>query len=165
MHQNLDTDTRDNIDVDNCIIEREEAEKLPRRTRLVYQCPICNKMFDQRGKFVTHLGSKYLCSQRVTLEYLRKEIKDNQTVTSMTDQMDELINEFLTCSRNVQQIDHIATCKLLLRSLKYRYKTLLFNVRIIALHDYNDIHKFDSELAKYSNILAEIHRKYALLIF
>ena len=27
MYQNLDTDTRDSIDVDNCIIEREEAEK------------------------------------------------------------------------------------------------------------------------------------------
>ena len=160
----MDTSSdRDAINLDDCRMTEEEAKTKIQKTKFVYSCPICNKILSQRGKLRDHLSSKYLCSQRVTIDYLRKSIKDNQTVSTMTDQLDEMIHKFFFISERASDVQHVKQCKNLLR--QYRYRTIVCDVRIIALHDYSDVHRFDDELAKYDKIISEIQKKYLLLLF
>ena len=163
--ENITVDQRKDIDLDDCLKDEKEAKKLQRKTKLVYCCPICNKIFKQKGMLRDHLGSKYLCSQRVTIEYLRKSIKENESVTNMCSQLDELISEFYHLSELANNIEYVKMCKKILRRIKYRYRSLVFNVRVIAIHDFNNVHQFDEELSKYHKIISEIEQKYLLLLF
>ncbi len=82
----------------------------------------------------------------------------------MTENLDDLIRAFYDYARQATDIRYISACRKLLRKIKYRFKAIVCDVRIIAIHDYNDVHKFDAELKKYEDIITETEKKYLLLI-
>jgi len=157
-------DPRTEIILDDCKKTEEEAKQLIKRTKYVYVCPICNKVMSQRGKLRDHLASKFLCSEIRSLPYLRKEIKETQSIKTMTDKLDQLIEEFYFYASQASDIRCINVCRKILRKIKYRYRAIVCDVRIIALHDYNDVHKYDDELNKYAELILDIEKKYLLLI-
>ena len=158
-------DTRNEIDPNECKMDEQEAKSLVRKPKYVYVCPICNKVFNQVGKLKQHLSSKYLCSQRITIDYLRKEMKQNKTITSLTDQIDTLINEFLHLADLAHNIEYVKQCKNIIGRIDRKYRNLVYSTRLISICDYNDVHKFDDELKKYENIISQLKEKYALILY
>ena len=82
----------------------------------------------------------------------------------MTDKLDQLIEEFYLYASQASDIRCINVCRKILRKIKYRYRAIVCDVRIISLHDYNDVHKYDDELNKYAELILDIEKKYLLLI-
>ena len=157
-------DNRASINLDDCKKTEEEAKQLIKKTKYVYVCPICNKIMSQRGQLRYHLSGKYLCSEIRSISYLRKQIRENQSITAMTENLDQLIDTFYLYAGQATDIRYVAACRKLLRKIKYRFRAIVCDVRIISIHDYNDVHKYDDELNKYAELISDIEKKYLLLI-
>ena len=156
--------TADNVADNQDIVKREITDETPvkRPHRLAYICPTCYKQFNQKHKYVKHLGRKTPCYEERSIDWLKANF-DKVGFQEYLQSFEKMFTDFEQLANKAKDLDGIKAAQKQLKKIGSQLPKFKARVRAIC-HSQGQISKYDDELREYDERYKKLKDKYLLLL-